>query len=107
VSIPSVINGNNAALISRKIVADVPTKNPSCINNFTYAGSLVNGQTVTGNLNDLNGFGKTIEELQQEITYSALGWDFEIWKMGNSEFPYPIPRWLDEISLPAGYIPLW
>jgi hypothetical protein len=107
-SIPSSLVGSNTALVSRKIIADVPTTAPICTNNISYAGALINGQKVTGvNLNDPDGLSKTITELQDEATYSELGWDFKVWKMGDSIFPFPILRWLDEITIPVGYTPIW
>jgi len=109
VSIPSSLIGSNAALISRKIVADVPTTAPINTNNFSYTGSLINGQKVTADdPNSVHGRGKTLIELKNESTYTELGWDFEeVWKMGGGEdFPFPILKWLDEITLPTGYIPI-
>ena len=92
-----IANANYARICGRN------NGSPTYTNNLANADVLINGNKVTtGSLNDLNGQGKTAEELRQAAAYTAIGWNFTtIWKMdaelgrpvliGNEEEPQAAP----------------
>jgi hypothetical protein len=108
VSVPSLLVAGNSALISREQITDVTLRAPLRYRNISKENVLINGKATTGNdLNGEHGLGKSIKELQQETTYTAIGWNFnQVWKMGGASFPYPVLRWLGDFTLPAGYEPV-
>ena len=62
-------------------------------NNYAFAGTLVDGATVSGTATDNNGLDKTKEEVNEQATYESLGWAFGdegIWVMGNGEYALPV-----------------
>ena len=62
-------------------------------NNYAFAGTLVDGATVSGTATDNNGLDKTKEEVNEQATYESLGWAFGdegIWAMGNGEYALPV-----------------
>jgi hypothetical protein len=91
---PSITgNGLYAARIIGYKQKDIDTK----INNIALADMLVNGVTVSqenlpsGEENRYHGESKTLEELTDADTYTAIEWDFPtVWSMGNELYPYPI-----------------
>ncbi len=53
--------------------------------NIAFGGMLVNGNTVTGNLQNREGIDKTIAELYDKATYTNASWNFNsIWKMSSA-----------------------
>ncbi len=69
-------------------------------NNYAYDRLLLNGSTVTGTANDMNGEDKTMAGLYTQTTYeTGLDWNFdEVWVMpsasaGSCEGSLPVLQW--------------
>ena len=60
--------------------------NPTFSNNLSCTDVTINGKTVTGGAaNNMQGLDKTAEELKQQNTYTAIGWDFSsVWAMDET-----------------------
>ena len=79
-------NQNTARICGRNNGVDEAT---TYQNNLACAEITVNGSTVTGGAaNNKNGQDKTADELKQQATYEAIGWDFEnVWTMSEEGRP--------------------
>lgn len=54
-------------------------------NNLACSDILVNNSVVSGSADNQNGGDKTAEELTEESTYTAIGWDFSsVWTMDDT-----------------------
>lgn len=63
--------------------------------NLAFGGMLVNGKTISDSEeSDNHGSGKSKEVLNEESTYTDLGWNFDatdgVWTMGNGKYTLPI-----------------
>ena len=56
---------------------------PTYTNNLACADVTINGNTVSGGaLDNMQGADKTAQQLQEQTTYEAIGWDFDtVWEM--------------------------
>jgi len=62
------------------------------LNNYALDNMLLSVNGISRKVNDdiMNGTAKTLQELQQRVTYTTLGWDFEtIWEIDEgTSYPY-------------------
>lgn len=63
--------------------------------NLAFDEMLVDGKVIIDGVeNDNNGLGKSKEELNEESTYTDLGWNFDVtdgvWTMGNGKYSLPV-----------------
>lgn len=90
----------NSDIISTKSMGRIVgwIKNASKITfagNLAFDGMLVNGKAITDSEDSNNhGLGKSKEDLNEETTYTDLGWNFDAtdgaWTMGNGKYSLPI-----------------
>lgn len=66
----------------------------SLTGNLAFDGILIGGNTVTGAADDQNGQDTTAEQLQQQATYEAIGWDFaDDWRF-DDQLGHPVPKFV-------------
>ena len=82
----TVANNNYARICGRNNGVDEAT---TYQDNLACEDITINGSVVSdGAANNKNGEDKTAEELEQQDTYAAVGWDFEtVWEMGDDNRP--------------------
>lgn len=89
---PDIISAKSAGRIIGWVKNSSKT---SFSGNLAFDEMLIDGKVVTDGMeNNNNGLGKTKKELNEESTYLALGWNFDVtdgvWTMGSGKYSLPV-----------------